>query len=75
MKLLTESATVDAVLLLLQDVSPLSLTFSSAFAAGAMVYTSVDELISGVYAHGKRHATVVGVTIGVLAALLLMSLI
>jgi ZIP family zinc transporter len=72
---LTEPAAAAVVLVLLQDVERSTLAFSSAFAAGAMVYITVDELIPEVYRHGEGHAAVTGVTFSVLAALLLMSII
>ena len=53
----------------------MTLAFSSALAAGAMVYITVDELIPEVYAHGEGHAAILGITSSVIAALVLMSLI
>ena len=72
---LTEPATAVVALLVLMDVSTGVLALSSAFAAGAMVYIAADELIPEAHAYGKGHAAVLGLTIGVLAALFLMSLI
>jgi len=72
---LAEPAAAAVALLLLQDVGQMTLAFSSAFAAGAMVYITVDELIPEVYAHGEGHAAILGITSGVIAALVLMSLI
>ena len=72
---LTEPATAAIALLVLQDVSTGILSLSSAFAAGAMVYIAADELIPEAHAHGKGHAAVLGLTVGVLAAFFLMSLI
>jgi ZIP family zinc transporter len=72
---LTEPAAAAVALLVLQDVNIGVLALSSAFAAGAMVYIAADELIPEAHAHGKGHAAVLGLTIGVLAAFFLMSLI
>jgi zinc transporter ZupT len=65
---------VAAALLLLQDVGHMTLAFSSALAAGAMVYITIDELIPEIYVHGEGHAAILGITSGVIAALALMSL-
>jgi zinc transporter ZupT len=40
-----------------------------------MVYITVDELIPEVYAHGDGHAAILGISSGVIAALLLTSLV
>jgi len=72
---LTEPATAVVALLVLRDVSTGIFSLSSAFAAGAMVYIGTDELIPEAHAHVKSHAAVLGLTIGVLAAFFLMSLI
>jgi len=72
---LTEPATAIIALLLLQKVGYQALALSSAFAAGAMVYITVDELIPEVYAHGEGHAAVMGITFGVLASLILMTFV
>ena len=72
---LTEPATAIVALLLLQEVGYQALALSSAFAAGAMVYITVDELIPEVYAHGEGHAAVMGITFGVLVSLILMTFV
>ena len=72
---LTEPAAAAATLLLLQEVSHTTLAISSAFAAGAMVYITIDELIPEAYAHGQGHSAILGLTMGVLVALFLMSLL
>jgi zinc transporter ZupT len=40
-----------------------------------MVYITLDEIIPEVYAYGEGHAAILGITFGVIAALVLMSLI
>ena len=40
-----------------------------------MVYTTLDGLIPEVYAHGEGHAAILGITSGVISALVLMGLI
>jgi len=72
---LAEPAAAALALFLLQEVSHSLLAFWSAFAAGAMIYITVDELIPEIDRRGGGHAAVLGITSGVLAALLLMSLI
>jgi zinc transporter ZupT len=40
-----------------------------------MVYITLDKLVPEVYAHSEGHAAILGITSGVIAALVLMSLI
>ncbi|MHA1266906.1 MAG: ZIP family metal transporter [Candidatus Helarchaeota archaeon] len=58
-------------LFLLQAVSPLFLSFFLAFAGGAMLYITSDELIPESHAHGFEHQASIGLTLGIILMLVL----
>lgn len=69
---LTGLATVIGTIIgiLLMKVTPFFISYSLAFAAGAMIYIAIDELIP--HSHGVHtNAANVGIVLGILAALLL----
>lgn len=59
-----------AAFLFLQSFAP-AIPFALAFAAGVMVFITLDELIPCAKTHGHEHFTAVGIIAGVVAAMLL----
>lgn len=55
--------------------SPLSLGLMLALVAGIMVYVSFDELIPTSYSYDRRHASLLGILMGLLVMGLMMTLI
>jgi ZIP family zinc transporter len=56
---------------LLQGVSPLVLSFFLAFAGGAMLYITSDELIPESHSHGFEHEATIGLMLGLILMLML----
>ena len=63
-----------AYLILLPFLSPALISGLSAFAAGIMVYISLDELLPAAHAFGKAHIAIIGIGAGmvVMAASLIL---
>ena len=59
---------------LLGNVSPLLLGISLAFAAGAMLYIVCDELIPDAYETSPDHSPILGIVIGVVLGLMIVSI-
>ena len=58
-------------LLLLQNVSTIILAFFLAFAGGAMIYVTSDELIPESHKHGYEHEATIGLLLGFILMLVL----
>jgi ZIP family zinc transporter len=69
---MTEPLACLIALFLLQSVSPLILAFFLAFAGGAMIYITGDELIPESHKHGYEHEATIGLLLGFILMLVLI---
>ncbi len=59
---------------LVGNVSPILLSMSLSFAAGAMLYIVCDELIPDAYQTSNDHSPIIGIVIGVVMGLMIISI-
>ena len=55
--------------------APFILSFNAAFAAAAMIYITVDELIPEAYRAGYEHSASIGLIVGILLSIYLLRML